>query len=74
MGCQGLRNAFQIHGVPQNYGCRYQIQTAGSLALLVKTAVTDFPKSIKEDRPRQGIPGLALVQTGMDAAAQFNAL
>jgi hypothetical protein len=71
---QPLGGALQVHRVPQHDGGRHQVETAGPVALLLETPIPDFPKAVEEHRPGQGVACFTLVQTGMHAAAQFDAL
>lgn len=59
------------------HGCSrrcHQIEAAGAISLLLETAVSDFAQSVEEHSPRQGVTRFALVQSGMDTAAQLNIL
>ena len=71
---QGMRCALQVDRVPQHDSRRHQVEAAGTVALLLKAAVTDFAQPVEEHRPGQRVAGFALVQPGMDAAAQLDAL
>ena len=71
---QSTGGTLQIYRVPQHDGRRHQIEAAGPVALLLKTAVADFTQSVEEDRPGQRVARLALIQPRMDAAAQLHAL
>ena len=42
--------------------------------MLLKAAVSDFAQAVEEHGPGQRVAGLALVQPGIDAAAQLHAL
>ncbi len=48
---QSTGGTLQIYRVPQHDGRRHQIEAAGPVALLLKTAVADFTQSVEEDRP-----------------------
>lgn len=74
VGTQSTGGTLQIDRVPQHDGRRHQIEAAGPVALLLKTAVADFTQSVEEDRPGQRVARLALIQPRMDAAAQLHAL
>lgn len=51
VGTQSTGGTLQIDRVPQHDGRRHQIEAAGPVALLLKTAVADFTQSVEEDRP-----------------------
>ncbi len=74
MSSQGIRSPRQIDRVPQHDSRRHQVEAAGSVALLLKAAVADFPQPVEEHSAGQRVAGFAFVQPGMDAAAQFYAL
>ncbi len=74
MATQGIRGPFQINRIPQNDGCRHQVKAAGPVALLLKAAVADFAQAVEEHGAGQRVARLTLVQSGMHAAAQFDAL
>ena len=44
----GMSRPFQVHGVPEHNGRRDQVQAAGTMALLLKAAVTQFAQSGEE--------------------------
>ena len=71
---QGVRGPFQIDSVPQHDGGSHQVQAAGPVALLLETAVADFAQAVEEHGAGQRVARLALVQPGMHAAAQLDAL
>ena len=74
VAAQSVRCPFQIDRVPQHDGRRHQIETAGPVALLLETAVADFAQAVEEHGTGQRVARLALVQPGMHAAAQLDAL
>ena len=61
VGTQSTGGTLQIDRVPQHDGRRHQIEAAGPVALLLKTAVADFTQSVEEDRPGQRVARLALI-------------
>lgn len=69
-----LGGALQVHRVPQHDGCRHQVEAAGPVALLLEAPIPDFAEAVEEHRPGQGVTRLALVQPGMHAATQLDAL
>ena len=71
---QRVRSPFQIDRVPQHDGSRYQIEAASPVALLLETAVADFTQAVEKHGTGQCVARLALVQPGMHAAAQLDAL
>ena len=58
---------FQINRVPQYDGRYHQIQAGSAVALIFKTAVAYLAQPVEEYCPGEGIPRLALVQSGIDA-------
>lgn len=69
-----LHGALEIDCVPL-YDCgSYQIQAAGTLALGLETAVSDFAETAEKHRPGERVARLALVQAGVHAAAQLDVL
>ena len=50
VGTQSTGGTLQIDRVSQHDGRRHQIEAAGPVALLLKTAVADFTQSVEEDR------------------------
>jgi hypothetical protein len=75
-----LHASFCPHAVPhggifpQHDSGRHQVEAAGPVTLLLKTAVADFAQTVEEHGTRQCITRLALVQSGMHTAAQFDTL
>ena len=74
MGTQSTGGTLQIDRVPQHDGRRHQIEAAGPVALLLEAAVADFPQAVEEHGAGQRVARFALVQPGMHAAAQLDAL
>ncbi len=66
--------SFHIDRIPQHDGSSDEVQTTGSIALLLKAAVTNLTQAIEEYRSGQGITRLTLVQLRMNAATQLNIL
>ncbi len=71
---QRVRRSLQIDRVPQHDGRCHQVEAAGPVALLLETAVADFTQAVEEHGAGQRVAGFALVQPGMHAAAQLDAL
>ena len=71
---QCMCRPFQIYGIPQHDGRGYQVEATGPVALLLETAVADFTEAVEEYGTGQRVAGFALVQPGMHAAAQLDAL
>jgi len=65
---------FQVNRVPQHDGGRHQIEAAGAVALLLETAVAVFTQAVEKHGTGQRVARLTLVQPGMQAAAQLDAL
>ncbi len=74
VAAQGVRSPFQVNRVSQHDGHWHQVEAADPVALLHETAVADFTKPVEEHDAGQGVVGPALVQPGMHAAAQLDAL
>jgi hypothetical protein len=51
-----------------------RFEAAGPVALLLEAAVADFPQAVEEYGTSQRVARFALVQPGVDTAAQFDAL
>ena len=64
----------QINRVPEDDRSYHQCQTAGPIALIFEATVAYFTQTIKEYRSCQGILGLALVQSDLDAPTKFGVL
>ena len=58
---QRVRCALQIDRISQNDGRRHQVEAAGPVALLLRTAVADFAQPVEEDGPGQRVARLAFV-------------
>jgi len=69
-----LNCPFQIDGVPEHDGGCHQIEAGGAIALVFKTAIAQLAEPIEEDGSSQRVAGLALVQSGLDAAPQLDVL
>ena len=74
VAAQRMRCALQVDRVPEHNSCRHQVEAAGPVALLLEAAVADFAQAIEEHGAGQGVAGFSLVQSGMHAAAQLDAL
>ena len=74
IAAQRMRCPFQVNRVPQHDSCRYQIEAACPVALLLKAAVADFAEAVEEHGASERITRLTLVESGMDTAAQLDAL
>ncbi len=74
VAAQGVRGPLQIDRVSQHDGRHHQVEATGPVALLLETAVADFAQPVEEHDAGQRIARFALVQPGMHAAAQFDAL
>jgi hypothetical protein len=69
-----LDRPFQIDGVPQHDGGCHQSEAGGTIALALKAAVAHLAEPVEEHGSGQSVAGLALVQSGMDTAAQLDVL
>jgi hypothetical protein len=61
--------AAEIDGIPEDHGGHHQVESGSPILLVFERPVADFALPMKEQRPRQGVTGLALVQAGIRAAA-----
>jgi hypothetical protein len=66
-----LHGTVEIDRVPGDDGRGDQAQAGCSEALVLEGAVADLALTIEEDRTAQGVAGLALVEPGMAAVAEF---
>ena len=71
---QRLNRSFQVDRVPQDDGGHHQVEAARAVALVLEAAVAEFPEPVQKHGAGQRVPGLALVQTDLHAAAQFDVL
>ena len=74
MAAQSVCRPLKIDRVPQHDGGCHQVETGSAVALLLETAVADFPQAVEEHGAGQRVARLAFVQPGMHAAAQLDAL
>lgn len=72
--CQPLSGTFQVDRVPQHYCSSYQVEAAGSVALLLEAPIPNFTETVEEHRSGQGVARLAFVQPCMHATAQLDTL
>ena len=70
---QALDDAREIDGVPQDDGADHQVEAGSAESLALEGAVADFAALMEKHRPGQLVAGLALVQPGPAAVAQFRA-
>ena len=70
-GPQGLDGTGQVNGVPQDDGADHEVETGSTESLALEGAIADFAALVEEDCPGQLVAGLALVQPGPTAAAQW---
>ena len=59
---QPVCRSLQVNRIPQHDGSRHQVEAAGSVTLLLETAVADFPQAVEEHGAGQRVAGLALVE------------
>ena len=71
---QGGDGALEISRVPQDDCGDEQVEAGGAVLLVLVGAVADFAEPMDEDRPRQAVAGLALVEFLAGRAAQFGIL
>ena len=68
---QGGDGALQISGVPEDDRGDDKIEAGGAVLLVFVGAVADFAEPMDEDRARQAVAGLALVEFLAGRAPQF---
>src|SRR3954453_6889589 len=67
---QGGDGALEIARVPEDDRGHQQVQAGGAVLLVLVRPVADFAEPVKEDRARQTVAGLALVELpGWSAAS-----
>ena len=71
---QRLDGAFQIDRVPEHDRRDDEVQPAGTIALVLIRPVAEFAQAVEEHGSRQGVSGLALVQTGVDPPTELDVL
>ncbi len=57
-----LNHVLQVDRVPQHDGRCDQVQAAGSVSLLLETAVANLPQPVEEHNAGQRVAGFAFVQ------------
>ena len=70
----GIDRPLDIDRVPEHDGCCDQGKAAGTIALLLETAVPYFSEPAEEDCSGQGIARFAFIEADLNAAAQLDAL
>ena len=65
---------FQVDCVPEDDCSHYQIESAGSVALVFECPITQFTEAVKEYGTGQGVLGFSFVQTDLNPAAQIGTL
>src|SRR5208282_6656318 len=65
--------ALQVDRVPEHDGGDHEVQPTGAMALVLVRAVAQFAQPVEEHRPCQGVSRLALIESNVDAAPQFDA-
>jgi hypothetical protein len=65
-----VNRSFQVNGVPECDGGDYQVEPAGSMALIFKGPISDLAKAIEEDGTSERISGLSFIKTGGYAASE----
>src|SRR5260364_371761 len=69
-----LRRPPQIDRVPQDDGGHHQVKTAGAIALVLETTVSDFAESVQKYGACQRVLRFPLVQSGLYPSAQLDVL
>jgi len=59
---QYLDSSPKIDGVPEDDGGDDEVETAGAVLLAFVDSVTDTAETMKENRAREGVVGLSLIQ------------
>ena len=73
-GTSGIGCPLKVVRVPKNDGSSEEIETAGSIALLLETAIPYIPESIEKYRACQSIARLPIDWRRMNAPTQIDAL
>ena len=71
---QSRGGTLQVDRVPQDDGCRHQVEAGSPVALLLEATVADFAEAVEEHGASQRVTRLAFVEPSMHAAAQLDAL
>src|SRR5271154_3502333 len=71
---QAMGSPFEVDRIPEHDGGGNEVESAGAVALLLEAAVADPPQPVEEHRSRERVARFALVQPGVDTAAQFDTL
>lgn len=71
---QRVHRPCRVGTVPQHDRCAHKIEATGPVALPLEIAVTDLAQPVDGHGAGQRVTRLALVQPGMHAAAQLDAL
>src|SRR3954453_5906494 len=59
---QGGDGAFEIPRIPEDNRGDQQVEAGGAMLLVLVGAVADLAQPMDEDRPREAVAGLALVE------------
>jgi hypothetical protein len=74
LAAQVIDGALQIHGIPQNDGRDEQIQTTGTMALVLIGAVPYLAQPVKEYGPPEGVLLFSFVEADRTATTQLGIL
>ncbi len=56
---------FQVHGVPERDGGDDQVESAGTVALVLEATVAQVPLAVEEDGAGESVSGFAFVETDL---------
>jgi hypothetical protein len=62
----------KVYGIPENDRSDNQVKSARAMLLIFMRPVSELAKPVEKYRPRQCVPGLAFVQSRMNATPQVN--
>ena len=65
-----IHGSFEVHRIPERDGGDHQIQTAGTISLILIGAIPDLAQPMEEHRTRERVPSLSIVQSARDTTPQ----
>lgn len=69
---QCLNRPLHINRIPKDNSADDEIESACTVALILVTAIAEFTEPVQEDGTSQRVLSLALIQTNLHAATQFD--
>ena len=71
---QCLNRPLHINRIPKDNSADDEIESACTVALILVTAIAELTEPVQEDGTSQRVLSLALIQTNLHAATQFDVL